>query len=87
MIDYQTYKNLHPDSSDLWYSAHYKAGLEKPDEVYQPRDPDGPKEPEIYVFPGRIPGFNLRRKKWGMFFVCPGIKPILTHGNNRNPQR
>ncbi|RTE69062.1 hypothetical protein BHE90_016557 [Fusarium euwallaceae] len=34
---------------------------------YSPKEDQGPKPPEIYLFPTMVPGFDLRRKKWGKF--------------------
>jgi hypothetical protein len=33
--------------------------------TYLPTDDSEPEAPEIYLFPTRLPGFDLRRKKWG----------------------
>lgn len=58
MIDFNAYKELHPNSK---YSrrVHNKA------DEYSPSDSQGPQAPEIYLFPIMVPGFDLRRKKWG----------------------
>jgi hypothetical protein len=59
MVDFTTYRQLYP--------------LEKPQlrmdrtEIPSERmaDDKPPVAPEIFFFPSRIVGFNLRRKKWG----------------------
>lgn len=57
MIDFNTYKELH-QKTVLW-------NFDKDKKIYKPKDGNIPKAPEIYLFPGNIPGFDLRRKKWG----------------------
>lgn len=58
MIDFNTYKELHPDSlnfvNEAWaFKRYYKAN---PNEEARP--------PELYLFPSLVPGFNFRTKKW-----------------------
>ncbi|KXH29519.1 hypothetical protein CSIM01_06252 [Colletotrichum simmondsii] len=58
MIDFETYTSLHPHNQ---YTNKEKAVLE-PD---LPTDGSEPHVPEIYLFSNLVPGFDLRRKKWG----------------------
>ena len=64
MLDFETYKELHPSNS--YFSKlgddDYVRVKQKPN---LPTDDSPPQSPEIYLFPPRIPGFDLRRKKWG----------------------
>ncbi|RYP70581.1 hypothetical protein DL771_005400 [Monosporascus sp. 5C6A] len=59
MIDFNTYKELHPFNS---YSSKFTSASENGTNL--PTDGSEPKAPEIYLFPTRVPGFDLRRKKW-----------------------
>ncbi|KAM0470373.1 hypothetical protein ACHAPX_009993 [Trichoderma viride] len=58
MIDYPTYQELHPQARNM------RAFL--PDSKVEPTfiEQEVPSEPDIYVLPRTILGFNLRRKKW-----------------------
>ncbi|PON20795.1 hypothetical protein TGAM01_v210303 [Trichoderma gamsii] len=58
MIDYPTYQELHPQSVKKWAF--------KPDSKVEPTfiEQEAPPEPDIYLLPRTILGFNLRRKKW-----------------------
>ncbi|KAI0971024.1 P-loop containing nucleoside triphosphate hydrolase protein [Xylaria arbuscula] len=65
MIDFETYEQLHSDS------ANFKDIYRKfEDKKSDPMDPEvmasdiPPGAPEIYVFPPKITGYNLRSKKW-----------------------
>ncbi|PTB38395.1 hypothetical protein M441DRAFT_146680 [Trichoderma asperellum CBS 433.97] len=58
MIDYPTYRALHPGSGDKRFSTHEsKAQLAF-------REQETPSYPDIYLLPRTILGFSLRRKKW-----------------------
>ncbi|RKK85495.1 hypothetical protein BFJ69_g1639 [Fusarium oxysporum] len=59
MVDFDTYKELHPGSSYMRQEGYISG--RKPN---LPKDGSEPGEPEIYLFPKLIPGFDLRRKKW-----------------------
>ncbi|RYP19936.1 hypothetical protein DL765_003084 [Monosporascus sp. GIB2] len=59
MIDFNTYKELHPFNS---YSSIPVSASKYGTNL--PTDGSEPKAPEIYLFPTRVPGFDLRRKKW-----------------------
>ncbi|KAG4260745.1 hypothetical protein FPRO04_04369 [Fusarium proliferatum] len=59
MVDFDTYKELHPGSSYMRQEGYISG--RKPN---LPKDGSEPEEPEIYLFPKLIPGFDLRRKKW-----------------------
>ncbi|RSL96134.1 hypothetical protein CDV31_013606 [Fusarium ambrosium] len=59
MIDFETYKELHPNSE---YSLRRYSSSKS--ERYSPNEDQGPQAPEIYLFPTKVPGFDLRRKKW-----------------------
>ncbi|KAF4342299.1 TOB3 (member of AAA-ATPase family) [Fusarium beomiforme] len=59
MVDFDTYKELHPGSSYMRQEGYMS--MRKPN---LPKDGSEPEEPEIYLFPKLIPGFDLRRKKW-----------------------
>ncbi|KAI3547735.1 hypothetical protein CABS03_10065 [Colletotrichum abscissum] len=57
MIDFETYKSLHP------YNQY--TNMENfPPEPGLPTDGSEPHVPEIYLFSNLVPGFDLRRKKW-----------------------
>lgn len=59
MVDFPTYRQLHPPEHPLVR----KKRTEIPPERLEADDP--PSAPEIYLFPSRIVGYNFRRKKWG----------------------
>ncbi|KAI1412297.1 hypothetical protein F5Y13DRAFT_163269 [Hypoxylon sp. FL1857] len=58
MIDFKTYKELHP------FNHYLRPFQESTREIYQPADGNEPNTREVYVFPAFTPGFDLRRKKW-----------------------
>ncbi|KAJ4268901.1 hypothetical protein NW762_002972 [Fusarium torreyae] len=63
MVDFDTYKELHPNNSYMiqkGYNSEQRISLL----TDLPTDDSEPEEPEIYLFPSLIPGFDLRRKKW-----------------------
>lgn len=62
MVDFKTYKELHPNNSYIRPFTIDGRDHEKPRLPVDDCDPD---EPEIFLFPAVIPGFNFRRKKWG----------------------
>ncbi|KAF4501782.1 TOB3 (member of AAA-ATPase family) [Fusarium agapanthi] len=55
MVDFDTYKELHPGSSYMRQEGSISG--RKPN---LPKDGSEPEEPEIYLFPKLIPGFDLR---------------------------
>ncbi|KAI1168284.1 hypothetical protein F5B18DRAFT_646814 [Nemania serpens] len=58
MIDFHTYEELHPQNHySLTMKGHDKATV-------SPFNAAEPSATELYVFPPRIPGFDLRLKKW-----------------------
>ncbi|KAK1706643.1 hypothetical protein BDP67DRAFT_547794 [Colletotrichum lupini] len=57
MIDFETYKSLHPNNQYM----NKKKLIPEPG---LPTDGSEPHVPEIYLFPNLVPGFDLRRKKW-----------------------
>lgn len=66
MVDFQTYRQLHSDT------ASFKRSFLAKDEAStkflsdeRMEDDKPPTEPEIYVFPDTIIGYNLHTKKWG----------------------
>jgi hypothetical protein len=58
MVDYETYKELHPEN------PYAKAAFTFQKDTNLPTDDTDPVAPEVYLFPPSIPGFDLRRKKW-----------------------
>lgn len=64
MIDFETYKELHPKNQYSTMNSHL---LDKVTTL--PTDGSEPRAPEIYLFPPRIPGFDLRRKKWSEYLI------------------
>ncbi|GAP85125.2 putative AAA family ATPase [Rosellinia necatrix] len=65
MIDFETYRQLHSDSANfkrLYANRMGQEANEMDPEVMASDDP--PAAPEIYVFPQRATGYNLRSKKW-----------------------
>ncbi|KAK1454888.1 hypothetical protein CMEL01_03648 [Colletotrichum melonis] len=58
MIDFETYESLHPNNQ-------YTNKEKFPPEPGLPTDGSEPHVPEIYLFSNLVPGFDLRRKKWG----------------------
>ncbi|KAL8353302.1 hypothetical protein RB601_003242 [Gaeumannomyces tritici] len=70
MTDFATYKELHPDNPYLRSMSYQKIGMAGHDslgshpELDLPTDGSEPAAPSIYLFPGHLPGFDLRRKKW-----------------------
>jgi hypothetical protein len=63
MIDFNTYKELHPLNQYISF-----LGSVSTKETSLPTDGSEPKAPEIYLFPILVPGFDLRRKKWSKYF-------------------
>lgn len=66
MIDFEAYTSFHPYNQ---YTNKEKAVPEPG----LPTDDSEPHVPEIYLFPNLVPGFDLRRKKWGKVscgFAC-----------------
>jgi len=80
MTDFSTYKELHPnnkyvlrstiaDGGNIYASAFGNAGrsnVSAETDSSLPTDDSEPEAPEVYLFPTSLPGFDLRRKKWGM---------------------
>lgn len=66
MIDFETYEQLHSDSTNFKdiYGKFEENKLEPMDSAVMASD-NPPDVPEIYVFPPKITGYNLRSKKWG----------------------
>ncbi|CAI7668633.1 unnamed protein product [Penicillium manginii] len=58
MIDMDAYRKLHPEMSSLQYSGSKRL---TEDEMAQDEPPD---ERFSFLFPEKIKGYNLRRKKW-----------------------
>ncbi|GKZ25936.1 hypothetical protein AbraIFM66951_002454 [Aspergillus brasiliensis] len=58
MIDFPTYRQLHPESKPPPTTTRTEIPRERMD------NDEPPTAPEIFLFPPRIVGFNLRRKKW-----------------------
>ncbi|KAK5991937.1 ATPase family AAA domain-containing 3B-like protein [Cladobotryum mycophilum] len=59
MVDYMTYKQIHTQTTVIINTMH---STDMNSEFMKRDEP--PSEPEIYVFPNTIIGFDLRRKKW-----------------------
>ncbi|KAL8381577.1 hypothetical protein RB595_005724 [Gaeumannomyces hyphopodioides] len=67
MTDFATYKELHPENPCLQSMSLQKNstfGLGLPPRANLPTNGSEPAAPDIYLFPGHLPGFDLRRKKW-----------------------
>ena len=70
MIDFLTYRKLHPEASKLHKSGRRKqndeAELEEFDKelLLLEKPPD---DESIFLFPSVVMGYNLRLKKWGSF--------------------
>ena len=62
MVDFHTYKQLHPNKH-TYYKIH-----DYLDPAATASD-EPPPAPSIYVFPNKIPGYNLRSKKWGKYII------------------
>jgi len=66
MVDFQTYSQLHSDSPGFkkWFPT---SGSSEREYLSQEKmdDDTPPPEPDIYVFPDSIYGYNLHKKKWG----------------------
>lgn len=63
MVDFETYRNIHSD--EVGFKRTYvntQAQKYMESEIMDKNEP--PEEFEM-LFPPKIPGFNLRRKKWG----------------------
>lgn len=61
MVDYLTYQELHSgpkDKSNLTDEFKVESTFIKQ---------ESPSKPDIYLLPGKVLGFNLRRKKWGTY--------------------
>lgn len=62
MVDFSTYQQLHSHTRTIRESHDYL------DPAVMASD-EPPAAPSIYVFPNKIPGYNLRSKKWGKPFM------------------
>ncbi|ETS86249.1 hypothetical protein PFICI_00077 [Pestalotiopsis fici W106-1] len=60
MIDFHTYKELHPEAKLFQNLDKLMTKKNKP---YSPNN-GVPESLDVYVFPSEIPGFNFRTKKW-----------------------
>lgn len=72
MVDISTYRQLHADSAifrrkPTTDNTPNRANMDP--EVMIRDEP--PSAPEIFVFPDKIPGYNLRTKRWRMFKGTP----------------
>lgn len=63
MIDFNTYQELHPGNKYTTVIGSKDARLGD----YLTATEDALNEPNIYLFPAMIPGFDLRRKKWSKY--------------------
>ncbi|RSL42645.1 hypothetical protein CEP51_016457 [Fusarium floridanum] len=65
MVDFETYRKLHSDSVNFQkaYPTLNKSDREEIDAAVMECD-DPPREPELFVFPSKTVGYNLRQKKW-----------------------
>ncbi|KAK8103694.1 uncharacterized protein PG998_010727 [Apiospora kogelbergensis] len=67
MIDYKTYQQLHTSPATVTTRVP-KANNDTEDSerisLDVMEDDDPPPSPDIYVFPDKIPGYNLHTKKW-----------------------
>lgn len=79
MVDFQIYKELHRDSLkfQMLYEDDDDEDEDDSDERFERRMSSDemeseipPSGPNIYVFPGTVPGYNLRSKKWGKRKPC-----------------
>lgn len=66
MIDFPTYKQLHPSDPKTVLLGNCEEILPEQMDLDEP-----PSAPELFLFPSTIIGFNLRRKKWGKFPIHP----------------
>ncbi|KAH7035821.1 P-loop containing nucleoside triphosphate hydrolase protein [Microdochium trichocladiopsis] len=62
MVDFETYKELHPDNS--YTKTIFLPGKNYYKDSSLPDNDCDPEEPDIFLFPAVIPGFDFRRKKW-----------------------
>lgn len=58
MIDFKTYKELHPKPASV------STGMRSSERVYKLDVDEETEAPGIFLFPSQIPGFNFRTKKW-----------------------
>jgi hypothetical protein len=75
MIDFSTFKELHPNNktysnpnphpNNRFASNRRHSFVGAHPDTNLPTDDGEPTAPEIYLFPTHLPGFDLRRKKWG----------------------
>ncbi len=78
MTDFSTYTELHPKNSYVELipagsRGYGSTGLHPGTNL--PTDDSEPTVPEMYLFPTHLPGFDLRRKKWGENLPTPFIFP------------
>lgn len=69
MVDFNTYRELHSDSAA--FRKPYGLGIAMDSKIMERDEP--PSQPELYLFPPTIIGYNLRRKKWredSIIFPC-----------------
>lgn len=60
MIDYDTYRKLHPDADDFVYAGGVEISLEELQRDHPPEDD------RKYLFPTTVSGFSMQDKKWSM---------------------
>lgn len=95
MVDFQIYKELHRDS--LRFQMLYKDDDDDDDDDEDSDDrverrmssdemesETPPSGPNIYVFPGTVPGYNLRSKKWGKGAPCAKRSKLLSDDANKS---
>lgn len=63
MVDFSTYKKLHSDTFKRSFVQLDKHNKVMPEDIMDQDEP--PQEPELFLFPPKIIGYNLRQKKWG----------------------
>jgi len=68
MVDFQTYRQMHSDlpSFKRTYPFIDDPTMDLIDKNIMDNDTP-PSEPDIYLFPHSVTGYNLRSKKWGKF--------------------
>lgn len=73
MLDFETYNELHPLNP-------YSRLIESKTWEFPANDTE-PQSPDIYLFPPETPGFDLRRKKWGMYLSPSATTPPVANSS------
>jgi hypothetical protein len=65
MIDYKTYRQMHPTAHPFWFGSSSKLPFDKWPEVIP--HPTQLEKDNLLVLPSEIHGFSFKKKDWSKF--------------------